>query len=203
MKLLFCALALCTLLAPAIADDAATSPLAVAKPNVKSVETDFSWQITPVVLPEDNAAAMLNMKFWRFKVESPDKNLRCAYKLELRRYQQTPVAISDGNFNVSSGKAEFTLGLMPVGENAVWEAKEIKVSTRFRSLDSAPSINNYDYPKVCKNPIKDIISRGTIVVSAATAEVNADGSAVLTRFRVNITPDNGENQLVLVFQPQE
>ena len=203
MKPILTALALCTFLAPAIAQPtAATAPVAVANPNVKSVETDFGWTITPVILPEDNAATMLGMKFWRFNVESPDETLRGAYKLQLRPNGETPITIHEGQFSVGGGNAEMTFGLMPIGDKPLWEADEMKFSALFRNPTSTSSINKSALLTVCKNPIKDIKFDTTIAGYAGTGDVNADGSIILTRFlEGNIMAGRtlkGGSQLVLV-----
>ena len=205
MKPILTALALCTFLAPAIAQPAtATAPVAVANPNVKSVETDFGWTITPVIMPEDNASTMLGMKFWRFNVESPDKDLRGAYKLQLRTNGQTPITIHEGQFSFGGGgKTEMTLGLMPIGDKPLWQADEMKLSTLFRNPTSPPSINNSAFLTVCKNPIKDIKFGITMAGYAGTGDVNADGSILLTRFlEGNLLAGKtltGGSQLVLAF----
>ena len=207
MKPFLTALALCTFLAPAIAQPtAATAPVAVANPNVKSVETDFGWTITPVIMPEDNAATMFGMKFWRFNVESPDETLRGAYKLQLRPNGETPITIHESEFSFGGGgKAEMTFGLMPIGDKPLWQADEMKLSALFRNPTSPPSINNRAVLTVCKNPIKEIKFNITMAGYAGTGNVNADGSILLTRFLEGsllagrTRTLTGESQLVLVF----
>ena len=200
MKLHFTALALCTMIAPALAQPQPATPTTIS--YLQPVETNFGWRITPVVLPEDNAAAMFGMKFWRFKVESPDEKLKGTYTLELRRYRQEPITIHQGEFEFG-GNVELTFGLMPKGEESLWEADEIKFSSRFRLLDQTPSTNDGANVTICKNPVKEITSNRIITGYAGVGEIKSDGSVVLTRFLVGETLDKGENRLVLVFDAKD
>lgn len=205
MKPILTTLALLTFLAPVVAQPQ-DAPAPPAQTALKPVETDFGWTITPVVMPEDNAATMFGMKFWRFNVESPNETLRGAYKLELRPSGETPITIQEGQFALrGGGKSEMTFGLMPIGDKPLWQADEMKLSTLFRDPTSRPSINNDASVTVCKNPVKDLEFDTILNGYAGTGHIDADGSIVLARFLAgSLVPGKtrtlkGGGQLVLAF----
>ncbi len=126
MKPFLCALALFTMLAPATACDAATAPVAASQAVAKSVALDNGLVVTPLDVPPDHVASMLNIKLWQFKIAAPKSGLLMKARLELREPGQEPVVIDTQSMDAAK-EVEYTLGLMPVNGENLWNTKKIRL----------------------------------------------------------------------------
>ncbi len=159
MKPLFCALALCTFLAPALAQDAATAPVAASQTTIKSVTLDSGLIVTPVAIPFDALRSMLGAQLWRYNIKRPAPNTSFQMQLEVRTTgEETGDKIREKaafSFMVEDeDEIEITFGLLPKGGSTFSNAEYWRVHFSGRRLSGKPffSPTNGDI----QNPLKDL-----------------------------------------------
>ena len=211
MKPLFCALALCTTLAPALSQEAATPPVATnfmpLEPQlIIATQTNDGLTITPVELPVDHVGTMLGIKMWQFKIEPPrdaTPATRLRYRLELQRPGQKPIEMDSGRLDFSVNEVprtlEFTFGLMPEGKETIDNAETLKVYAATHIWESKSSIGNQAIIGHFNNPLAKLNVLAPILGGALSAEVYANGTAQLIQLAVEGDDrEDGDSEVVLV-----
>ena len=166
MKHLICALALCATLAPALAQDAATPPVAATAPAttepqsqsapLPAVKLDNGLFVTPVARPASDLEAIADVHFWRFHIESSAVN-GLSQRLELRVPGEEPQRVGAGGLGLSNlNILNLLVGIAPVDSGYLQSAGKWKIYYRMQGLsqDSKP----FDIPITTEsdNPIKSL-----------------------------------------------
>ncbi len=209
MKPILTALALCTFLAPAIAQEAATPP---APPQVwvephpevqligEATHTTDGLSIAPITVPTSDIALIMDIKMWRFRVQSPKGNLGLNFRMELRRPDQKPMVLASGSFGISSD-TELICGLMAKSGDTLVKAETLKLY--FRAHDLSPKTNVGDlkgdngYNVEFKNEIKSLKFDSYSGGEGNWTFISKNGNIVLMEFDNWGGPPRNELVLVL------
>ena len=154
MKPLFCALALCAMLAPALAQEAATAPVAASPiPPIPSVTLDSGLIVTPVVVPFDSLRSMLGAQLWRFNIKATAPDTNVAVEFEVRTTGEKPERWPFPLANIEAGETELTFGLLPQGGSDISDADtwRFNLSTRNPANASNNTVFNGGWPNPLKN----------------------------------------------------
>ena len=183
MKSYLCALALLTTMAPVLAQDAATAPVAATPTVAKSTVTDEGLIITPLDVPTDIAAKMLGIQTWRFKVIVPNDGLRLSTSLQMRqsgkKWPLNGVEISG-----APQEFEYTLGLMPLETEFLMKAEKLRVYQEMRVLkESSLPTGSRGSLSTLPNPWLEL-QTSIIPYFAYPGNIQKDGGIELMRFNV-------------------
>ena len=154
MKPLFCALALLTMLAPALAQDAATAfdRERTRQEIPKTVTLDNGLLVTPVIVPYDDLGSMLDAQLWRFKIKPPAPDTFMQAQLEIRKTGEDIDKTYAFGFGFSE-EIELTFGMMPRGGSVFESADFWKVHFVPRLLSGELLFSTVNGE--LQNPIKD------------------------------------------------
>ena len=174
MKHFFCALALSTMLAPALAqettffDSVPTTPPTITMKN--------AIVVTPIIVPDDDLRSMLDVQMWHFTVKAPAGGATPSARLELRVTGQTPKPLEFTDGGVLNRKnSDVVVGVAPVEGNDLSKAKQWKIYLRTKAdptdIFSAAGSNEIE------NPLKDLkfeITRTSAGAGYALPKTNGD-----------------------------
>ena len=213
MKPLFCALALFTILAPALAQDAATPPTTTVTLDLgdpatlgqriglpRPTLTKDEITITAIERPVDHVAAMLDINLWQFKVEPPKPTadgLLLHYSLQLQRSGRDPIEMDSGGRGFAiygiPRTLEFTLGLKPESGKSLEESErlELYIANQIWNLPGASGASSSHY--TLKNSLKDF----AVTSLSPTPNIDASGNIVLMDFKTD-GDTKSDTKLVLV-----
>ena len=175
MKLLLCALALFTALAPALAQT--ESPFDNTPP-AKPLEVTMKSGIvvTPIVVPDDDLRSMLDVQMWHFLVKAPEGGATPTAHLELRVPGKPPQILTTNDSGIlDSESSDFVVGLAPANGTSLSKADKWKVYLRTRS--NAADIFSASASNEEENPIKDlqfVLSRYNAGTGYALPNPNGD-----------------------------
>ena len=195
MKPLFCALALFTTMAPALAQDAATAKTPVLIPlGSAATKTADGLNITPVDVPASDVSKMLDIRIWRFLIQTPKPGLRLTTRLELRQTGKDALIVRE-NSATAERQQEFTLGLMPQEETLTTSAK-LKMYTETRVIEGY-TVNQMGQSGQSSlgpipNPLLGLKLNG---YSPGYGAIASDGAIELIKFSLR---DGGQATLTLV-----
>ena len=191
MKRFIFAFLLCVL-SPAWAQNLLPAP-----PTVPATTTRDGLTIAPLGVEETDADSMLEIKLWRFKIQSPAPNSVLRYRLELRRPDEEPVEIMPSNaWPMLTGEpTEMTFGIMPATKESFQRVESLKLYTRLEN-GSSKVVDQDRRTGYFPNPMRDlkIMRYGFIPFGA----VDQDGAASLLVFKTDDTPGEEPIKLVLV-----
>ena len=154
MKPLICALALLTMLAPAIAQTAATADVADSPIlPIPSVTLDSGLLVTPVVVPFDSLRSMLGAQLWRFNIKATAPDTNVAVEFEVRTTGEKPERWPFPLGAIGAGETELTFGLLPQGGSDMSDADtwRFNLSTRNPANASNNTVFNGGWPNPLKN----------------------------------------------------
>lgn len=194
MKPILCALALFTALAPALAQDAATAPVATSQTTIKSVTLDSGLIVTPIATHYTDLERMMDVAKWQFLVEPPAPETRLNAQLELR-VPGKPTQQHNG-YNIELyGKTEVTFGILPKGGSTFTNAEWWRIYFHARSLEAAPHTPNADndFGGDNVNLIKDMkFKTYSMIGNNAYEKPRPNGDIVLIQFF-----DNDANGIIV------
>ena len=198
MKPLFCALALSLILAPALAQDAATTPGAATPTAAKSAVTDDGLIITPLDVPTDIAAKMLGLQTRRFKVVVPNADSRLSTSLQMRQFgKKWP--LNGVEISGAPKEFEYTLSFMPLETEFLMKAEKLRVYQEMRVLkESSPPTGSRSGLSTLPNPWLEL-QTSLIPYFAFPGNVQKDGGIELMRFNVKDLSYTESPRLFLVF----
>ncbi len=198
MKPLFCALALFTMLAPAMAQDAATAP--ISSPFMPAIKLDSGIIITPIVRTPGDLETMLDVHFWQFHVQAPDPDTFVATRLEMRVPGQGPRLFGVGQADFFPEKLNIVVGIAPVIGNSLTTADDWKTYYRRSELSGETSANSRYSSSYSSsggsNPIKNLQFRLTRYGSGgeyALPQTNGDIPLITT---YGASKDNEEPPII-------
>ena len=154
MKPLFCALALCTVLAPALAQDAATAPVAASQAApIPTIKLDNGLSVTPVARPATDLETLADAHFWRFHIEAPSAT-GVSQQLELRVPGKPPQIIGTPLAFVGVQSLDVLIGLAPIDGGYLVSANNWKIYQRVQGPSQGPK--PFDFPMIGApaNPLK-------------------------------------------------
>ena len=158
MKPIICALALCATLAPALAQDAATPPVATTQTQdaPEAVKLDNGLIVTPIVMPDDELQNISGVEMWRFLVQPPAPNTNFYARAELRKPGGNWQAIALDSIVGPSHDIKVTLGLMPIDGFSMTDAVKWKSMIHLREFQGEQTFNNTTSRGQLDNPVKDL-----------------------------------------------
>ncbi len=159
MKPLFCALALCTMLAPAMAQEAATAPedkTPVGVPYMPTVKLDSGISITPVLRTPSDLERMTDVHFWQFHLQLPATVTYVPARIYFRVPGKSQRLVGTGGLDFLKGETDLIVGIAPVTCNSLSTAGEWKIYYRTQEIPEGPDKPARVSSSVQANPIKDL-----------------------------------------------
>jgi hypothetical protein len=148
-------------------------------------------------------AALLNIKFWHFKVKKP-AGVPLVWRLELREAGKTPIGIQDGvlSFPKELQEAELTLGIMLDEGQSIESSPMIKVYMRSRyRQNGVRTSGGYYLPTREKNPLFGL--KTSSVATYFSVPAKDDGTIRLMDFETGEKEAPVKNEVVLVINREQ
>ena len=158
MKPILCALAFLITLAPALAQDAATVPVAaqVQSATLPSVTLDNGIIVTPIVRQSSDLEQMMDVKMWQFHVQRPTRGAVIQPQLQLREPGKEPRNLEGMTSFFGQEKTDMVVGIAPANASFLDSADKWKVYVRTRDLqDTEPTMFDITSTSEIGNPLKE------------------------------------------------
>ena len=156
MKPIFCALALCLMLAPAIAQTDAPPPAKITAP-LASVTLDNGFIITPFRRPASDLENMMDAKMWEFHIQPTSPAVIVTLYLELRVPGKEPQRLSGSGGFFGQKNRDYTVGIAPANSSFLENADKWKTYHRARDLAGGTSMDDIPLTSEIDNPFKDVL----------------------------------------------
>ena len=156
MKPLLCALALCLMLAPAIAQTDAPPPAKVTAP-LASVTLDNGFVITPIRRSASDLENMMDAKMWEFHIQPTSPAVIVTLYLELRVPGKEPKRLDGGGSFFGQKNTDFTVGIAPANSSFHVNADKWKIYCRARDLADGPGMDDIPTTSETDNPLKGVL----------------------------------------------